>query len=265
MPLSINNFLHDLPQMEVKYLGNLGGCGFRGDGLQNSRKYEYGDGGISLKYDNYTQPKLDFKLDTKFPKTEVTLVVGDKRIVHRTHKLIAELSDPKQIATEACTRVYSLWNSLLYPFIFPSYKNKLDSLRPYFRFKNDEKDSNVLWVKWSLMTENEFGGTDTRLYKHNYDTKTGNLKIRCGYATVNKEIEVAVDPPEVKSAVELWAMHMSLVESYNPFMDKFLMRSRDALPGFTDPQVYSSRIEMMQGMHHKQNILSTTTENLVVR
>jgi hypothetical protein len=264
MPLSINNFLRDIPQMEVKFLGDLGGCGFRGDDLQNSLKYEYGDGGISMKYDNYTPPKLDFKLDTKFPKTEVTLIVDGKRIVHRTHKLITELSDPKQIATEACTRVYSLWNSLLYPFILTSYKTKLDSLRPYFRFKTDEKDSNVIWVEWSLMTENEFGGTDTRLYKYNYDAKTGILKISCGYATVNKDVEVAADPLEVKSAVELWAMHMSLVESYNPFMDKFLVQSRDAVPGFTDPQVYSSRMEMMKGMHHKMQILSTTTEDLVV-
>lgn len=209
-------------------------------------------------YCDYTPPKLDFALDVQFPKTEIIVVVGDKKVVHRTHKRIDQV-DAKHIAISAASRVYNAWNSLMFPFVSESYKAKLDSLRPYFHFKTDEEKPTTIWVEWSSVNR-----SDTRLYTYHYDEKTGHLKISCGYVLVNREVEIKTLHEEVKSAVELWAMHMSLVESYNPFMDTFLLPSRDAVPQFSDPQVYNSRMEMFMGMNHKREILSSTTDDLVV-
>lgn len=259
MPSSIHNILRDLPQTELKWIGSIGSAGYSPERKQNWIQHEL-TMNAKVKFDQYAAPKLDFILSNiQIPQTEVPLVVGDKRIIHRTHKRIDEL-DTKQIAISAASRFYNTWNSLTYPFTSGAYKAKLESLRRYFHFKIDKEKSTTIWVEWSNNL-----GTDTRLYTYEYDEKTQSLKIACGYGMVARDVTVKeVKPTEVVSAVELWSIHMSLVESYNPFMDKFLFMSRDEVTQFTDPQVYSSRMEMYEGMHHKREIMNSTTDDLVV-
>lgn len=256
MPSSIHNVLRDLPQTtELKWIGSIGSAGYSPEIKQNWIQHEL-TMNAKVKFDHYTPPKLNITLSNiQIPQTEVSLVVGDKRIIHCTHKRIHEL-DTKQIAISAASRFYNAWNSLTYPFTSDAYKAKLESLRRFFHFKIDKE----LWVEWSNNL-----GTDTRLYTYEYDEKTQSLKIACGYCMVARDVTVKeVKATEVVSAVELWAIHMSLVESYNPFMDKFLFMSRNEVPQFTDPQVYSSRMEMYEGMHHKREIMNSTTDDLVV-